>query len=83
MGWIRGNPLALTILFFALAVFAAGYLPVAWEGAMSGSGTATLTFALLSSSLLFALLVLARILWVTRAHAKSSRGGKSARRAPP
>ncbi len=66
MGWLRGNPRALLITFFSLAVFFTGSLySIAGRVQFGNDPLDTLTTLALGISLLFVLLILMRILWVT------------------
>ncbi len=69
MAWLRGNPRALLITFFALAVFFTGALySIAGRVQFGSDPLDTLTTLALGISLLFVLLILMRILWVTTKH---------------
>lgn len=66
MAWLRGNPGSLLIAFFTLAVFFTGGLySVSGRARFGGDPFDTLTVLALGISLLFVLVILMRILWVT------------------
>lgn len=66
MGWIRGRPRALLILFFSLAVFLTGSISAISGEALAERGIwPAITLASLLVALSFALLVLGRVLWIT------------------
>ncbi len=66
MGIIRGNPVTLVALFFGAAVFLTGglyaYFPIAVRD--SSVVSVAIMFAL-GLSLLFTMMVLARVLWIS------------------
>lgn len=65
MGWVRGNPRALFVLFFSFAIFLTGSIYSTWQAAMrAGLGEALIVLAQVAA-LSFVLLILGRILWVT------------------
>ncbi len=72
MSWLRGNPLALTLLFFATAVVLLGGIFTAW-GRMNelGMPVAVAAMASMAFALAFTLLIIGRIFRaVSRARAK-------------
>lgn len=65
MGRVRGNPGALLVLFFDLAVFLTGSLYAVGDRAWAGNGLFdTGTVAALVVSLVVVFLILIRILWI-------------------
>lgn len=73
MGWLRGNPRALLITFFTLAVFFTGGLySVAGRAQFGTDPLETLTTLALGISLLSVFLILMRILWMTTKPSENS-----------
>jgi len=65
MGWIRGHPRNLMLLFFSLATLLTGglYSFRDWQSAGATPLHSTLAIAALSVALAFVLLILVRIVW--------------------
>ena len=84
MGWVRGNPRALLILFFAFAVFLSGSLSASFD-VLARTGGPLSVAALVSqfAALSFVLLILGRILWVTGGYKRAAPPSDDNRGTPP
>jgi hypothetical protein len=77
MGLVKGNPLALVVLFFGAAVVSMGGLYALAPALLNGPSVAQIVVAgALGVSLFFSILVVARVFWVV---GKPTRNARAAR----